>query len=54
MRRNAADLAELAGLVETGALTPRLAQTMALSQAREAQELSEKGRTHGKLILKVA
>lgn len=54
MRRNAADLAELARLVETGALKPRLAQTMGLSQAKEAQELSETGRTHGKVILKVA
>jgi NADPH:quinone reductase-like Zn-dependent oxidoreductase len=54
MRRNAADLAELAGLLERGAVTPRLGRTMALSQAREAQELSEQGRTHGKVILKVA
>jgi NADPH:quinone reductase-like Zn-dependent oxidoreductase len=54
MRRNAADLAELAGLLERGAVTPRLGRTMALSQAREAQELSEQGRTHGKVILRVA
>jgi NADPH:quinone reductase-like Zn-dependent oxidoreductase len=54
MRRNAADLAELARLAETGAVTPRLGQTMALSQAREAQELSERGRTPGKVILRVA
>jgi len=54
MRRNAADLAELARLVETGALKPRLFRTMNLSQAREAQELSETGKTKGKVILKVA
>jgi NADPH:quinone reductase-like Zn-dependent oxidoreductase len=54
MRRNAADLAELAKLVESGAVTPRLGQTMALSQARQAQEFSESGKTHGKVILKVA
>ncbi|MGZ7099807.1 MAG: NADP-dependent oxidoreductase [Candidatus Angelobacter sp.] len=54
MKRNAADLAELARLVEQGAVKPRLGQTMNLSQAREAQELSETGRTQGKLILKVA
>ncbi len=54
MKRNAADLAELARLVEKGALKPRLGQTMDLSQAREAQELSETGKTQGKLILKVA
>lgn len=54
MKRNAADLAELARLVEKGALKPRLSKTMNLSQAREAQELSEGGKTAGKVILKVA
>jgi len=54
MKRNAADLAELAGLVEKGKVQPRLAQTLALSEAREAQALSETGKTRGKLILKVA
>ncbi|MGE5112012.1 MAG: NADP-dependent oxidoreductase [Acidobacteriaceae bacterium] len=54
MKRNAADLAELARLVEKGALKPRLSKTMSLSQAREAQELSEAGKTAGKVILKVA
>jgi len=54
MRRNAADLAELARLVEQGAVKPRFDRTMSLSQAREAQELSETGKTQGKVILKVA
>ena len=54
MRRNSADLAELARLVENGALKPRLFRTMNFSQAREAQELSETGKTQGKVILKVA
>jgi NADPH:quinone reductase-like Zn-dependent oxidoreductase len=54
MNRNAADLGELADLVVEGAVKPRVAQTMALSEAREAQELSERGETHGKVILKVA
>jgi NADPH:quinone reductase-like Zn-dependent oxidoreductase len=54
MRRNSADLVELARLVENGALKPRLFRTMNLSQAREAQELSETGKTQGKVILKVA
>jgi NADPH:quinone reductase-like Zn-dependent oxidoreductase len=54
MKRNAADLAELARLVEKGRLKPRLDRTMSLSQARQAQELSESGKTQGKVILKVA
>ena len=54
MKRNAADLAELASLVQKGAVKPRLSETMNLNQAKEAQELSETGKTHGKVILKVA
>jgi len=54
MKRNAADLHELAKLVDQGHLKPRLGGTMSLAQAKEAQELSEKGKTRGKLILKVA
>lgn len=54
MKRNGADLAELARLVEKGALKPRLSKTMSLSQAREAQELSEAGKAQGKMILRVA
>jgi NADPH:quinone reductase-like Zn-dependent oxidoreductase len=54
MKRSAADLAELARLVEKGAVKPRLSQTMELRQAREAQELSETGRAQGKVVLKVA
>ena len=54
MRRNAADLAELARLVEQGAVKPRFDRTMSLSQAREAQELSETGKTQGKVILQGA
>jgi len=54
MKPNAADLAELADLVVRATVKPRLAQTMSLSDAREAQELSERGKTHGKVILKIA
>ena len=54
MKRDAADLAELASLVEEGAIKPRLGEAMNLAEAKEAQELSENGKTHGKVILKVA
>jgi len=54
MERKAADLAELAKLVEQGVLKPRLGRILSLAQAKEAQELSEAGQTRGKLILKVA
>jgi NADPH:quinone reductase-like Zn-dependent oxidoreductase len=54
MKRNAADLAELARMVQNGDLKPRVDKSMSLSHAREAQELSESGKTRGKVILKVA
>ena len=54
MQRKAADLAELARLVAEGAIKPRLGHTMSLSQAKQAQEMSETGKTRGKVILEVA
>jgi NADPH:quinone reductase-like Zn-dependent oxidoreductase len=54
MKRNSADLTELADLVAQGAVKPRLGETLSLSQAKEAQQLSETGKTHGKIILEVA
>lgn len=54
MKRNSADLFELAQLVAKGALKPRMDKTMSLGEAKEAQQLSETGKTDGKVILKVA
>jgi NADPH:quinone reductase-like Zn-dependent oxidoreductase len=54
MERNAEDLAELAAMVAKGAVKPRLTQTLPLNEAKKAHELSDTGKTHGKLILKVA
>lgn len=54
MEKNAADLAEIAKLVDQGVLKPRLDQVMPLIQAKDAQDLYQSGHTHGKLILKVA
>ena len=54
MKRNAADLVDLAKFVVMRAVKPRLGQTLSLAEAKQAQELSEAGGTHGKVILKVA
>ena len=51
---NAADLAELAALVERGDVKPRMGQVFRLEQAREAQDASEKGKAKGKILLKIA
>lgn len=54
MQRNDSDLRELATLVEKGSVKPRLGRILPLTQAKEAQEISEHGGSKGKLILKVA
>jgi NADPH:quinone reductase-like Zn-dependent oxidoreductase len=54
MKRSAADLAELAGLVERGDVKPRMGQVFGLDQSREAQDTSQQGRAKGKILLRVA
>jgi NADPH:quinone reductase-like Zn-dependent oxidoreductase len=54
MKRSAADLAELAGLVERGDVKPRMGEVFPLDQAREAQIASQQGRAKGKILLRVA
>jgi NADPH:quinone reductase-like Zn-dependent oxidoreductase len=51
---SAADLAELAGLVERGDVKPRIGEVFPLEQARAAQDASQQGRAKGKILLKVA
>ena len=46
-------LEALAELVEQGALRPHVSQTFPLEQAARAHELSETGRTQGKIVLSV-
>jgi len=53
MKRSAADLSELAGLVERGDVKPRMAEVFRLDQAREALDTSQQGRARGKILLKV-
>lgn len=50
---NAADLSELAGLVERGDVKPRMGEVFRLEQARAAQDASQEGRAKGKILLKV-
>jgi NADPH:quinone reductase-like Zn-dependent oxidoreductase len=54
MKRSAADLSELEGLVERGDVKPRMGEVFRLDQAREAQDTSQQGRAKGKIPLKVA
>ena len=50
---NAAELAEIARLVDAGRVKPFVQTVLPLSEARKAHELSETGHTRGKIVLKV-
>ncbi len=50
---NAADLSQLAGLVERGDVKPRMGEVFRLEDARGAQDASQKGRAKGKILLKI-
>jgi NADPH:quinone reductase-like Zn-dependent oxidoreductase len=54
MKRSAADLSELARLVEHDEVKPRIGEVFPLDQARQAQDASQQGRTKGKILIKVA
>ena len=51
---DAAELTQIAGLVDAGKVKPFVETVLPLSEARKAQELSESGHTRGKIVLKVA
>lgn len=50
---NAAELAQIAALIDAGTIKPVVSQTLALAEARHAHELSETGHTRGKIVLRV-
>jgi NADPH:quinone reductase-like Zn-dependent oxidoreductase len=51
---NAAQLVEIAKLVDSGKIKPFVETVLPLSEARRAHELTESGHTRGKIVLKVA
>ncbi len=53
MKPNATELAEFAKLVEAGILKPRVSQILPLEAAMQAQDLSQTGQSHGKIVLQV-
>lgn len=54
VRPDAADLAELVGFVDDGRLRIVVDRTLPVQEAAQAQQLSQDGHLHGKLILTVA
>ncbi|MBV9875451.1 MAG: NADP-dependent oxidoreductase [Verrucomicrobia bacterium] len=53
MQADSAQLAEIAKLVDSGRVKVFVEKVLALSDARQAHELSEKGHVRGKIVLKV-
>jgi NADPH:quinone reductase-like Zn-dependent oxidoreductase len=53
MKWDSPDLVELAEMVQSGKVKPRMGRTLPLAQAAEAQRLSESGEAHGKLLLEI-
>jgi NADPH:quinone reductase-like Zn-dependent oxidoreductase len=50
---NAGQLAQIAQLIDAGKVKPYVSETLALQDAARAQDLSESGRTRGKIVLVV-
>jgi NADPH:quinone reductase-like Zn-dependent oxidoreductase len=53
-RANPEQLAEIAGLVDSGIVRPMVEAVFPLIEARYAQELSQSGHARGKIVLRVA
>lgn len=53
MRPDASQLAKLAQLVHDGVVRPRVSRVLPLSEAGDAQDLSQAGQAHGKIVLQV-
>ncbi len=51
---NAAELAQIAELIDSGAVIPVVETILPLAEARRAQELSQAGHVRGKIVLRVA
>ena len=54
MKRDAAQLSDLAHMVDLGVVKPKLSQVLPLSDAPKAHDLSQKGKAKGKIVLQVA
>lgn len=54
MRQDGASLTELARLIDQGTIKVRISQVLQLTEAKKAQDLNQTGKSHGKIVLKVA
>jgi NADPH:quinone reductase-like Zn-dependent oxidoreductase len=53
MEYDTEDLEEIAALIEHGIIKPHITQVLPLDRAREAMDLNQQGKSHGKIVLEV-
>jgi NADPH:quinone reductase-like Zn-dependent oxidoreductase len=53
VRADGAQLAQIARLIDEGKVTPRVSEIFDLKSAAAAQDLSQKGHTRGKIVLRI-
>jgi NADPH:quinone reductase-like Zn-dependent oxidoreductase len=53
MKRDSSELDRIAKLIERGTVKPRISKVLPLAEAREAENLSQTGHPHGKVVLQV-
>ena len=53
MEYDVQDLEQIAALVEGGAIRPHISKVLPLDQARQAMDLNQQGKSHGKIVLEV-
>ena len=54
MRRDGSELAQIAQLIDQGIVKPRIDKILPIDEAKRAHDLNESGKTHGKIVLRVA
>lgn len=54
MEYDVEDLEQIAALVESGAIRPNISKVLPLDQAKQAMDLNQQGKSHGKIVLEIA
>jgi len=54
MEYDVQDLEQIAALVESGAIRPHISKVLPLDQAKQAMDLNQQGKSHGKIVLEIA
>ena len=53
MEYDVEDLEQIAALVESGKIRPHISKVLPLDQAKQAMDLNQQGKSHGKIVLEI-